>query len=64
MVVTIDVSNSDTCTSQLDSPDDDEVVAMLSEDSTEELEMFENSSSGDFQTITVTRSGRVVAIGS
>lgn len=60
LAVIADVRNSDTCTSQSDSSDDDEVVAMLSEDSTEELQEFDDSTSGDFQTITVTRSGRVV----
>ena len=54
-------SNSDTCTSQSDSSDDDEVIAMLSaEDSTDEVQELDNLTSDDFQTYTVTRSGGVV----
>ena len=48
-----DESNSDV--SQSDSSDNDEVIAMLSDDSTEEENEFD-----DFQAYTVTRSGRVV----
>ena len=50
-----DESSSDVCMSQSDSSDNDEVIAMLSDDSTEEENEFD-----DFQAYTVTRSGRVV----
>ena len=41
--------------SQSDSSDNDKVIAMLSDDSTEEENEFD-----DFQAFTITRSGRVV----